>query len=279
MRRAFTLIELLVVISIIALLIAILLPALGAARESAKRTQCASNLHQISIGYYTYAVERDGVLPLGYIHHNPDSNYAMIARSGTASNYMMLGDLFEADIIQDGKIFYCPSQTWDIFMYDSTENRWNVDYTNSANQHKSTRSGYSIRPRHDGEGWDWGTPSNASPPANLPSIEELENVVIASDVNSITRAVDDTHEGGKGINTTRTDGSVSWLKREVFYDRLTPSLSASAAVSDALWGALAVNCAITSIASPPRSITGRSRRWSRARTTWSLPRPSMSRMA
>jgi len=62
-RRGFTLIELLVVISIIALLIAILLPALGKARYSATLNQCRSNLHQAGIGGMAFAVDNKDVLP------------------------------------------------------------------------------------------------------------------------------------------------------------------------------------------------------------------------
>jgi len=54
-RRAFTLIELLVVIAIIALLISILLPALGEAKRASRKTVCQSNLHQFGIAYATYA--------------------------------------------------------------------------------------------------------------------------------------------------------------------------------------------------------------------------------
>ncbi len=63
-RRGFTLVELLVVIGIIALLISILVPTLGKAREAAKKTQCSNNLRQIGHGILMYANASKGNMPM-----------------------------------------------------------------------------------------------------------------------------------------------------------------------------------------------------------------------
>ncbi|MCX6890033.1 MAG: prepilin-type N-terminal cleavage/methylation domain-containing protein [Verrucomicrobia bacterium] len=64
-RRAFTLVELLVVIAIIAVLAALLLPALASARDQGRKAACLSNLRQIGIGLINYATDNDGKIPFG----------------------------------------------------------------------------------------------------------------------------------------------------------------------------------------------------------------------
>lgn len=70
-RAGFTLVELLVVIGIIALLVAILLPSLNRARESAQRVACLSNMRQLGLSMVMYTTDNKGKFPFAGVENNP----------------------------------------------------------------------------------------------------------------------------------------------------------------------------------------------------------------
>ncbi len=93
LNKGFTLIELLVVIAIIGILAGILLPVLSRARESARKTQCASNVKQIGMGLIMYANENNEQFP-----------------TSTTGSMASLVLLFP-DYVSDPRTFNCPSDT------------------------------------------------------------------------------------------------------------------------------------------------------------------------
>ncbi|MGE4286081.1 MAG: type II secretion system protein [Phycisphaerae bacterium] len=125
-KRAFTLIELLVVISIIAMLMAIMMPALSKAREQARRTICGTNARSTGLGLSVYSSTfNDKLIPLTYANGAllPKSDYAGFMPFNSQYAYsnaymgtdgypkpMHLAHLYSLKMIDDPKVFYCPSQ-------------------------------------------------------------------------------------------------------------------------------------------------------------------------
>ena len=111
-RGGFTLIELLVVVSIIALLVSILLPALSRAREMTKRSVCMTRVKGMLWGVIMYANDYNDCMPI-WDHGNPV--YAGFAYDTAAPDNLSylghkvaLGKLYP-DYLADGQVYFCPS--------------------------------------------------------------------------------------------------------------------------------------------------------------------------
>ena len=213
-QKAFTLIELLVVVSIIALLIAILLPSLSKAREQAKIVACGSNLRQVGLGVTSYALENHDKLPPVYRSGSAFTTYWLHFLGKDYNLALAFNQIGGRDKVTGAllspQVVYCPGQPgFDLnyLAFDTVPNPW--DWPTS----ERIRSSYTAR--------FWKPDLGADNKLEAWHLIDQANQVIYSDfigVDNYTTAdgvVVAPHES-EGYNRLYGDGSVSWAPYEPF---------------------------------------------------------------
>ena len=193
--RAFTLIELLVVISIIAVLAAMLMPAIAMVRRSAQQTNCASNLRQVGIATIGYMNDMQS-LPTPII----PSNWSIGNLLGVSANPTGPALLVEAGFLDNYKVIYCPG----VGRQGLSKNFW------VPTSWIDTYSSYCW--------WaGYGYTGSPLPAGILQSVNDPSGMIIASDFASDASATSfsSNHALGlgpaaRGGNQLFNDGHVDW---------------------------------------------------------------------
>jgi prepilin-type N-terminal cleavage/methylation domain-containing protein/prepilin-type processing-associated H-X9-DG protein len=233
-RCGFTLVELLVVVGIIATLVSLLLPALGRARESARRATCLSSLRQVHGGLVTFAAANRGQVPVGYRTASKQFN-SMVYSTTAGGRWVLFGLLWRSRDLPDPKVLFCPSDQNPKFGYATADNPWP---DRNATPTQNVQAGYALRP--DQEFPD--DPATA-PAFVMPQLSALQQKAILADLTAARGRVVTRHQ--TGVNALFGDGSGRWVPLTAFDhpdvvwpEPTFPPTAAFNATQDEIWAAL-----------------------------------------